>query len=183
MGRSAGGAVAAQPSRPSCPPRSAAQTPAPLAGSDVRDPFLRRSPSGHEHSLHSSGFAHRSEHYRRTVHTETDRTQRRQRRVRLTGQPQPLTEPRNGCATARIQAVRRRRRHRTTTGAAVPTALDRAASGGDSLLPDSWRPRLVATSLNGPRQYGMLGTRRSCGAVVGDADDGRGGRPGRAATK
>ena len=43
MGRSSGGAVAAQPSRPSCPPRSAAQTPAPLAGSDVRDPFLRRS--------------------------------------------------------------------------------------------------------------------------------------------
>ena len=43
MGRSAGGAVAAQPSRPSCPPRSAAQTPAPLAGGDVRDPFLRRS--------------------------------------------------------------------------------------------------------------------------------------------
>ena len=43
MGRSGGGAVAAQPSRPSCPPRSAAQTQAPLAGSDVRDPFLRRS--------------------------------------------------------------------------------------------------------------------------------------------
>ena len=38
-----GGAVAAQPSRPSCPPPVGCSTPAPLAGDDVRDPFLRRS--------------------------------------------------------------------------------------------------------------------------------------------
>ena len=43
MGRSAGGAVAAQPSRPSCPPGRRLNPPAPLAGGDVRNPFLRRS--------------------------------------------------------------------------------------------------------------------------------------------